>query len=292
MLIDTPLFLATQMKNDSYQIDYSSLIKSIVISVVSAVCAYLIFFLYSNYVALYFAYDFDIPAFVNLKGINFIQGDETTYWSRDALITILLSKPISAFIGGIVFLVILMTSTKKPVSIILFLFWLIVFGFNTAFGILIDDAVAGSGTYEVAVVMNINNISLIVISIFLAFLLFKIGMMNGRLIIMSFPHQHLYLLRSRIIFFITIFLIPWLLILAYSYFTHDPSDHSSELLKNLPVLILLIPFITASKPENIEFKYLPTIRHSYIDVLLSILFMILSAILIILMKNGIEITGY
>jgi hypothetical protein len=272
--------------------DYSSLSKSIVISIFSAVCAYLLIFLYSNYVGLYFAYDFDIPAYVNLKGINFLSNGETSHWSRDALITILLSKPISAVIAGIGFLVILMMGTKKPVSLILFLFWLNVFAFNTAFGIFIDDAIAGAGTYEVAMAMNIGNISIVVISILLAFLLFKIGMMNGRLIIMSFPHQNLYLLRSRIIFFTAIFLIPWLLVLAYNYLSHDSSDYSSETLKNLPVVILLIPFITASKPENIDFKYLPSVKHSHIDIVLSILFIILSILQIIIMKNGIHITGY
>lgn len=272
-------------------IDYNSLSKSFFISIVSALCAYLVIFSLSNYVPLFFAYDFDIPAFLDITGIHFSNEASSNQWSRDALVTILLSKPISAFIAGIGFLIILMIGTRKPVSIILFLFWLNIFAFNTAFGILIDDAVAHSGTYEVAVAMNIDYIFLVAMTIILAFIIYKVGMMNGRLIIMSFPHQKLMLTRSRIIFFTIIFLVPWLIVVGYTYISGGASVPVSELLKNLPVLILLVPFLTASKPENTDFKYLPTIRHNMVDLILSLLFVTLTIIMIIVLMNGVVITG-
>ncbi len=279
------------MEIQSNSIDYKSLSKSFVISVVSALCAYLLVFIYTNFAPLYFAYDFDIPAFVNLRGINFQTIIDADAISRDALVTILLSKPIAAVIVGIISLIILMIGTKKPISIILVLFWLNIFAFDTAFGILIDDAVAHSGTYEVAMAMNIHNVLLVAISILLAFILFKIGMMNARLIIMSFPHQDLCNTRPRIIFFIAIFLIPLFLVLVYTFLTGGQTESTSELMKNLPVLILLIPFLTASKPENTDFKYLPTVRHSYIDIILLILFILISVIVIMTMYNGLIISG-
>ena len=272
-------------------IDYYSLSKSFVISIVSALCAYLLVFLYTNFAPLYFAYDFDILAFVNLSGIHFLTNTGVDYGSRDALVTILLSKPISAVIVGIISLLILMVGNKKPISVILFLFWVNVFAFNTGFGILIDDAVAHSGTYEVAVAMNINFAIQVIMAILFAYILYKIGMMNGRLIIMSFPHQNLCLMTPRLIFFTAIFLIPWLLVVGYTYVSGGASVSISELMKNLPVLVLLIPFLTAAKPENTDFKYLPTVRHKLIDIIISILFIILTIITIIILKNEITISG-
>lgn len=279
------------MKPDNEIMDYNSLLKTFVISVVSAIFAFLLVFLFSNYSSLFFAYDFDIPASFNLEGISFYTAIDNQSWSRDAMVTILLSKPISAIIGGIIFLLVLMLRTRKPVSLIMLLFWLNVFAFNTAFGVLIDDAVAGAGTYEVAVAMHIDNIYLIVIGIVFAFILYKIGMMNGRLILLSFPNQKLSALSGRIIFFITVLLVPWLFVVIYTCFSKGLLFSISGVLKNLPVIILLIPFLFAEKPENLKFKYLPTDRFSVTDLILVPLFIIISIILILVMKNGIVIHG-
>ena len=190
------------MKPENAFVDYNSLLKTFFISIASAIFAFLLVFFFSNYSSLFFAYDFDIPASFNLEGISFSTAIDSHYLSKDAMVTILLSKPISAVIGGVIFLFVLMLGTKKPVSVIMMLFWLNVFAFNSAFGLLIEDAVSKAGTYEVAVVMNINNVYLIILGIMLAFILFKIGMMNGKLIMLSFPNQKLSALRGRIIFFI------------------------------------------------------------------------------------------
>ena len=116
-------------------------------------------------------------------------------------------------------------------------------------------------------------------------------MMNGRLIIMSFPNYYLYNLKPRLIFFISIFLFPWLVIIGYAYISGGGSVFTSELMKNLPVLILLIPFLSASKPQNTEFKYLPAVRHNYVDLILTILFFILSVIVVIVLIKGLVIKG-
>ncbi len=279
------------MKPDNELMDYNSLLKTFLISVMSSLFAFLIVFFFSNYSSLFFAYDFDILASFNLEGINFSTDIDSNIWSRDAMVTILLSKPISAVIGGIIFLFILMLRTKKSVSIILLLFWLNVFAFNSAFGVFIDDAVAGSGTYEVAVAMHINNIFLIALAIVLAFILLKIGMMNGRLMLLSFPNQNLFSVVPRIIFFSVIFLIPWLLVVAYTCYSGCNTISVSGIIKNLPVFILLIPFLTASKPENLKFEYLSAKPFSITDLVLPFIFILISIILIFTMKNGISISG-
>jgi len=278
------------MHNNNKTVNYNSLLRTAAISTVTAVSAYIFVFFFSNYASLFFAYDFDIPASINLTGISFTQGIENLNWSRDAMITILLSRPISAFIGGMVFLVILMLGRKKSITTILILFWLNVFAFNSAFGVLIDDAISGVGTYKVATAMNLGNNYLIVMSIILAFILFKIGMMNGRLIILSFPNQNLFSIKPRIIFFFLIFFIPWLLVIFYIYYSAGGVFSTSEILKIIPGIILLIPFLTAKEPENLKFHYLPAKPFSVIDILLAAFIIISSVVLIIIMNNEVTIS--
>lgn len=280
------------MEQNSVTINYGNLAKSVSISVVSALFAYLLIFLYTNYVTLYFAYDFDIPAYINQDGINLKIDTEGFQWSRDALITILLSRPISSITIGIIFIIILMIGTRKPVSVIFLLFWLNIFAFSTAFGVLIDDSIVHSGTYDVAKEMNLGVISLISVAILLAYVLYKVGMMNGNLIVMSFPNQNLFLLKNRIIFFASTFIFPWLLVTGYSYLSGRLSVPASEWLKNLPVLILLIPFLAADKIKNVDFKYQPPLVHTKTDLFLSILFVFLTIVLIFVLNNGISITHY
>jgi len=278
------------MHNNSKIFDNNSLLKTTAISTITAVSAFIIVFFFSNYASLFFAYDFDIPASFNLTGISFTDGIENLNWSRDAMITILLSRPISAFFAGIIFLIILMLGSKKSVATILFLFWLNVFAFNSAFGILIDDAISGVGTYKVSTAMNLDNNYLIIMSIILAFILFKIGMMNGRLIILSFPDYNLFSYKSRIIFFILTLFVPWLLVIIYAYFSAKDVFSTSEILKIIPGIILLIPFLTVKEPENLRFYYLPAKQFSVIDIFLSAFFIISSTVLFIIMIGGVAIS--
>lgn len=275
--------------NNIEYINYLGLLKTLVLSVISAICAYLIVFLYSNYVSLYFAYDFDVPAIVNYKGIVFLSESAIETWSRDEIITILLSKPISAMIFGLGFLIILMVGNRKPASLILFLLWLNIFSFNTSYGVLIDDLIAQSGTYEAAIQMNIDNIILIVLSILFGFILYKIGMMNGRLVIMSFPNQNLCSFKNRIQFFVLIFLVPLLAVVGYCYLFGSASSSLSELFKNLPVLLILMPFLTSGKIANKKFKYLPSSGNTKIDIYLSIAFVMVSLALIFVLYHGISL---
>ncbi len=272
-------------------INYNSLFKTLAISVITAFFSYVLLFLYTNYAALYFAYDFDIPAYVDLGGVCFPSENDVSTWSRDAVITILLSKPLSAVIIGIPVLIIMMIGFKKPIAIVMVLFWVNIFAFNNAFGLLIDDAIARSGTYEVAVVMNLGEVTIITGSIILAFLLYKIGMMNGRLIIMSFPNQSLTNTKNRIIFFSIVFLIPWLIVIFYIYLMDSDTVPLSQMIKNLPVALLLIPFLTAGKIKNKKFNYMPSVYHSKSDLIYTVLFAFLSIVMIFVLKNGFTITG-
>jgi len=88
---------------------------------------------------------------------------------------------------------------------------------------------------------------------------------------------------------IIVFIFPWLLVIAYTYFSTLDLFSASGILKIIPVIILLIPFLTAKKPENSKFNYLPAKSFSIMDIVLNVLFFAGSVVLIIMMKNGITI---
>lgn len=272
-------------------VEYGNLYKTALISFITAFFSYVLIYFLTNYVVLYFAYDFDIPAYFDISGVQFINTDGTKDWSRDALITILLSRPISAVLLGIFLLIILMMGSKKPIAIILLLFWANIFSFKEAFGILIDDAIAGSGTYEVAIAMNIGTTTLITASVILIFILYKIGMMNGRLIVMSFQNQNLTIFQNRIIFFIVVFLLPWILILAITFKATTTMVHVNQFYMNIPIVFLLLPFLTAGKIKNRDFAYSQCDKHQYIDLILTLILVVLAFVMIFVMFNGIQITN-
>ena len=270
-------------------LDYSFLLKLSLISVITAVSTYIFIFFFSNYTSLFFANDSGIAASFNLSGISFPDEISKLNWSRDEMITILLSKPISSFVLGFFSLFLLMVSSKKPSSVIMLLFWLNIFAFNSAFGLLIDDAFFGIGTYNVATLMNISNITLFIMAVILAYIFLKLGLMNGRLIIISFPSQSLSNLKTRVVFFAIVFTIPLLLIILYSYLLSSWSFSISGMLKFLPVVILLIPFLTAKKPENTNFHYTPAYKFSIVDTIISLLLIAMATTLILWMKSGVVI---
>lgn len=272
-------------------LDISKLIPSTIISVAAAFFAYILILLFTNYVILYFAYDFDIPASFDLVGLKLDYNTGTSGWSRDALITILLAKPSSALAAGVIFLIILIQSGKKPVSLIFLLFWLNVFALATTFNVLIDDLMIHTGTWDVAAEMNIGGVSVFIVAVIMAFLLFKTGIMNGRVIIGSFAYQNLHLIKNRIIFFLIVFFIPWGCVFwLFSYLSQVPITYSIWF-KVIPPVIFLSSFISVKGYEKERINKSPVIKPSITDILFSVLFVILSIVLIFVVRNGITITG-
>ncbi len=259
------------------------------ISLITAFSAYIFVFFISNYASLYFAYDFDIPAFFSLKGINFYDQNPLS-WSRDAFITIFLSIPLTGLIIGILSLLLLIINIKKPIAIILFLLWIIIFAFTNSLGILINDAVWQTGTYEVARIMNMNNIIILLMAVLYAFVLFKIGIMTGKIITLSFEYLNLNLLKNKLLFLLLILILPWLITVFASCILTQRSFAWSLFFINIPVLLLIIPTMAGKKPWNKEIGYKPQSGIISLDIILTISVFTLSAIFIMLMQNGISIT--
>lgn len=259
------------------------------ISIICAFCAYVSIFFVSNYASLYLAYDFDIPAIFDTHGIMFLADSNSSLWTRDAFITILLSSPLSTIIIGIIALIIFMINNKKTFAVIFLLLWIVIFAFNASFSILINDAIWGKGTYEVAQLMQLNNIYLVAMSFIYAFLLYKIGTMNSKLIVLSF--SNLDKLKNRIIFFFTILVIPWLCTITAYYFISGITLSWSFIMENIPVIIIILPLIIGKKTDDIKFEYTAPKGVTPFDIILTIAALTLSVILIMLMQKGITITG-
>jgi hypothetical protein len=171
---------------------------------------------------------------------------------------------------------------------VLLLFWLNIFAFNLAFGVLIDDAITGTGTYEVATAMNIDNTFLLIMSVILIFILLKIGIMDGRLIKLSFPNSSLSI-KSQLIFFLVVIVAPVMLVILFTYFFTDSIDSFYKMLRYLPLLALLIPVLKVKEKENTQMKYYPAKSFSVTDVVILCLLLIIGAIIIILLTNGLLI---
>lgn len=259
------------------------------ISIICAFCAYISIFFVSNYASLYLSYDFDIPAIFDTNGITFLTEGDSSLWTRDAFITILLSSPLSAIIIGISALIIFMINSKKTIPVIFLLLWVVIFAFNTSFSILISDAIWEKGTYEVAKLMKLNNIYLIAMSIIYAFLLYKIGKMNSKLIMLYF--SHLDTLKNRIIFFFTILIIPWIITITAYYFISGITFSWPFIMENIPVIIIILPLIVSKIPSDIKSEYTVPKAITPFDIIITIAALTLSILLIMLMQKGITITG-
>ena len=105
-----------------------------------------------------------------------------------------------------------------------------------------------------------------------------------------FPNQNLFSTKPRILFFTVIFIIPWMLVIIYTYFSTGGVLSTAEILKIIPGIILLIPFLTVKRLENSKFYYLPAKHFSMVDILLIAFFITSSVILIMVMKQGITIS--
>ena len=174
------------MKKDA-TITPKEIVQPLLISLFSALFAYTIIYFLTNLTALYFAYDFDIPAHFNLYKLFFDIDKTSQLWTHDATITLLISRPVAALFMGIIALLALILVRKKLMSFFFFLMWLTLLAFNNAVGVFADDILAKSGTYNIAILMKFDVSILIVISIIAIYLLIRIGIIVSYIFQASFP---------------------------------------------------------------------------------------------------------
>ena len=267
---------------------YSSLIFTAIISTVAALFSFILIYYLTNLSTLFFAHDFKIAASFNLTGVSFSNGFDYG-WTKDIIVTILLSKPISALILGVVFLVALLVPVKKSASVVFLLFWMIVFSFNTVYGILLNGEILRIAKHEIVFLSNVSNFFFILISIIFAFVLLKIGIIIGKMMQLLFSNQYFTDYNNKILFFIFTMIIPWSVVVSYSLFTTGVAITLSGLLSYLSLLIFIIPFLMIKKNVNEKLSYYPVLKLNIADIIIIFFCIFISIIMVIILKNGVAI---
>jgi len=231
-----------------------------VISSLAATFAFTLVFFLTNWVALYFAYDFNIPGHFDLNGLVFDTEKAGDLWTFDATVTILLSKPVSALLMAVVSLAAFMFIKRKLISFFFFLFWMNVLSFNLALGGLVDDAIMGSGTYDVLMLMKMNLTAVVLSSLIISYLLYRVGMINYFVVWASFPKNYLNNWQARSVFLMIAIVLPWLLLFTFPSFDSESHYSLSNFLKNVSVLVILLPLFIV-KPKDAFFSHLEILNH-------------------------------
>jgi hypothetical protein len=220
----------------------SQLITVIVISVLTAIFSYIILFFVSNYASLYFAYDFDIVAYMGQQGAVYQTPITDPNWSFDALTTILLARPLASFFLGLTSIVLLLFLNKKSIIWFYFLIWMAIWGINGAVGLLVDDAIWGIGTYEVAKAMNFSFSVVLAIGILSTYFLVLVGVLISRLYFVHFTQAPFYQKSHLFSQNITTLIVPWLAVTLLYFGNWYPEISFVEFFKNLTAIILILPF--------------------------------------------------
>ncbi len=274
--------------NTVKNISVTELIQLFFISIISSLFAFALVYFLTNLTALYFAYDFDIPAHFDLYKLFLDKSN--SHWTHDATITILLSRPIASLFIGIAALAALMFIRKKLVSFFFFLLWINLLAFNSAAGILIDDVIARSDTYDVTRLMNLDISIIIILGIVVVYFLFRLGLLNLYVLCSSFPSHYFNNLKNRVLFLFVTIILPWLLMFVLPLFNTAGTYHDITLLKNLSMILILFPLFIL-KPVDNRFNKLEELSTNPVYDLMNILLFALGAwLLAYFMVDGVYLT--
>ncbi len=235
------------------------LFQLFVISSLAATFAFTLVYFLTNYAALYFAYDFNIPGHFDLDGMVFDTENAGDLWTFDATVTILLSKPVSALLMAVVSLAAFMFIKRKLISFFFFLFWMNVLSFNLALGGLVDDAIMGSGTYDVLMLMKMNITAVVFSSLVIIYFLYRIGIVNYYVIKTSFPENYLINWQARVVLLMTVVVLPWLLLFTFPSFDRESHYTLISFLKNISLLTILLPLFII-KPKKVFLSHFKTLQ--------------------------------
>ena len=247
-----------------------ALLVMLLVSFVSALFAWYLQRILSGLTTLYFSYDLNIKALLHLDGITFITPSSSLAWTRDALVTINLAAPIMSLILGMTIMAIFIFSRRKSLSMAFFLIWLMVYSFTGIFGSFVENNLGHTGLYAVSRLMDIGAIFQIIFVVLSLYFLYIMGLTIGKLVMLIIPEKFKREDKISISFFLTIFVLPWLLVLAVTF----KGLSTSTMLTYLLGLIVLLPFNWMQEPEKrgLHLKTMPGFLH--IDVLSLVVYLL------------------
>lgn len=261
-----------------------------VISLITALFAYLLVFFAGNFASLYFAYDFDIGAWFSLSGISFEVGRTNPLWTYDAEVTIFLSRPVLSLIIGIISLIALILIKKIRLVFFFLLLWLNIFSFNAAFGLFVDDFISSTGLFFVAKRMELDLPEIIFALSISVFIMYRLGMVNSLIFAHTLPQKCKTKYELKVAVVLLTIIIPWLLsgiiLLLLSYPNHNLSEH----IKTLSTVIILVPFFFFKGKESTN-KVRSMLKIRRYDWLVAIVILALAFLLYVKMLSPIVIVG-
>ena len=225
---------------------WSNRMQIMLISLVSAIFAFVLLRLLSELTSLYFSYDLNIQAILHLKGVQFITKAASPDWTRDSIITIYLSKPIMNLMMALAGMVVYSLIRRKSQSFTYFLIWLIIFALNNAFGIFAENGLFKTGTYEVTQLMHFGGSMMMVVVMISFYFLYLSGVGIGKLILLSLPEEFIKNNRIDLFYFLTAYLIPWLLTFLVIFSGSDPGSRIVYLIS----IVILVPILWARSPDT------------------------------------------
>jgi len=227
-----------------------------IVSLVSALFAWYLERLLSGLTTLYFSYDLNIKAVLHLNGIHFLTAADSPSWTRDAFVTLNLAAPIMNLFLGLIVMAVYVFSRRKSQSLAFFMIWIMVFAFTGIFGSYVENSIAHTGLYEISRIMNIGAVFQIIFMVLSLYFLYIMGVALGKLVMLVLPGE--FKKEDKIIprFFLFIFILPWLIVLALSY----KGLSSSMLFTYFIGIIILLPFNWMQEPEKkgLHLKHLPS----------------------------------
>ncbi len=232
-----------------------TLLLMLSVSFISALFAWYLQRILSGLTTLYFSYDLDIKAVLHMDGITFITPASSLAWTHDALVTVNLAAPIMSLILGLTIMAVFIFSRRKSLSMAFFLIWLMVYSFTGIFGSFVENNLGHTGLYAVSKLMDIGVIFQIVFVVLALYFLYIMGLTIGKLVMLILPEKFKREDKINLSFFLTAFILPWLLVLAVTF----KGLSTSTIFTYLLGLIVLLPFNWMQEPEKrgLHLKTLP-----------------------------------
>jgi hypothetical protein len=235
-----------QIKNSAY---------TMIVSVMAGLFAYLLLRLLSELSILYFSYDLNIQAMLQLKGIEFLNPSAHTGWTKDTTVTIFLAKPILNMIIGVVTMILYTLIRNKSQSFSFFMVWIIIFSLTNMFGTFAENGLFKTGIYQIIELMHLGSVVLILMVALSLYFLYLSGIGTGKIILLGLSEKQMTSGRINRIYYLMSYILPWLIILG----TLFPFSNKNLIISYLFGVILLIPALWAKGPEKegIHLKPLP-----------------------------------
>jgi len=247
------------------------------------ICYYLLY-LFTGLAVLYISYDFDIPAILYLDKITFLIDESSPLWTSDAMISILLARPISSFLVGFIAIASFILIVRKHTLHLFFSLWLFLLAFNMTFGLFSENIITQTGLIHVAQTMGIHSITLIFLVGLSLFLMIKAGLFSGKLLY-SHCCTGAVSSREKILFGGSYLLFPWLAGSGIILVITGTKVEFKNIAMIIFMLVLIIPAMIAKAPCKEKIK-MPV---SNLLIWLIPLAAITTVATVLFLKNGFEL---